>query len=234
MLVLRPPGDNMHKLPIHTGIALAILVLSTHSAFAKEPKNLQITKNNLIKYHDSGEYQKDQSKVIDQAMLYLKNRLATEEKKQSQKKLAVVLDIDETALSNYPDMLLMGFGGTYQQIIAAEGNGTDPVIPATLELYRYAKANKIAVFFVTGRTESSRDATIKNLDHAGFKEWDGITFKSENYHEKSVVPYKQGARKDIEKQGYTIILNIGDQESDLMGQHADKTFKLPNPYYFIP
>jgi len=31
-----------------------------------------------------------------------------------------------------------------------------------------------------------------------------------------------------------IVLNIGDQQSDLVGGHADKAFKLPNPYYLIP
>ena len=33
--------------------------------------------------------------------------------------------------------------------------------------------------------------------------------------------------------GYLIILNVGDQESDLTGGFADRTFKLPNPFYFI-
>jgi len=28
-----------------------------------------------------------------------------------------------------------------------------------------------------------------------------------------------------------IIANIGDQESDLAGGFAEKTFKLPNPFY---
>jgi acid phosphatase len=28
-----------------------------------------------------------------------------------------------------------------------------------------------------------------------------------------------------------IIANMGDQASDLAGGHAEKTFKLPNPFY---
>jgi hypothetical protein len=27
---------------------------------------------------------------------------------------------------------------------------------------------------------------------------------------------------------------MGDQESDLSGGYAEKTFKLPNPVYFLP
>lgn len=215
-------------------LALSSTLAFSLSTLAKEPKNLSAIKDALIKYHDSGEYQKDQTKVIDQSMLYLKNRLTTEKKTHSQKKLAIVLDIDETSLSNYEDMVKMDFGGTFDQIVEAEDKGTDTVIQPTIELYRYAKANNIAVFFITGRKEHSRDATIKNLQTVGYNDWNGLVLKPETYHEKSAAPYKITARESIEKQGYDIILNIGDQESDLSGKHADKTFKLPNPYYYIP
>ncbi len=215
-------------------IVLASTIAYAQLGLAKEPKNLYLVKQTLIKYHDSGEYQKDQSKVVDQAMLYLKNRLANEKKTNSDKKLAIVLDIDETSLSNYPDMLRLNFGGTFGEIDNAENHGNDPVIEPTLKLYNYAKANNVAVFFVTGRTDSSKDPTMKNLVNAGYQKWDGLQLKPENYHEKSASIYKIGEREKIEKLGYDIVLNMGDQESDLMGGHADKTFKLPNPYYFIP
>lgn len=38
----------------------------------------------------------------------------------------------------------------------------------------------------------------------------------------------------IPKHQNHIIINAGDQESDLIGGCADATFKLPDPYYFIP
>ena len=43
-----------------------------------------------------------------------------------------------------------------------------------------------------------------------------------------------GARADIEVQGYTIIANVGDQDSDLEGGHGGCQHKLPDPYDFIP
>jgi len=193
--------------------------------------NLDAIKQQLIQYHDSGQYAKNQSAVAEKAIQYLKNRIAS---KQTSEKLAIVLDIDETALSNYRDMLTLRFGGTFADIVRAEGKGTDAVIKPTLELYRYAKANKIAVFFITGRTESYRDATVKNLEDVGYKNWNGLVLKSENYHEKSAAPYKINARKEIIQQGYNIVLDMGDQDSDLIGGYTEKTFKLPNPYYLIP
>jgi len=27
---------------------------------------------------------------------------------------------------------------------------------------------------------------------------------------------------------------VGDQLSDLSGGHAERTFKVPNPFYFVP
>jgi acid phosphatase len=49
-----------------------------------------------------------------------------------------------------------------------------------------------------------------------------------------VSNHKTEARISIERMGFTIIANIGDQESDLAGHHAERTFKIPNPFYFIP
>jgi HAD superfamily, subfamily IIIB (Acid phosphatase) len=48
------------------------------------------------------------------------------------------------------------------------------------------------------------------------------------------VPFKSGERARIEANGYSVIANIGDQDSDLAGGHALHTCKLPNPAYYIP
>jgi predicted secreted acid phosphatase len=223
----------MHK-KIFLVALTACALLNSSFCFAQEPRNIFLVKSKLVQYHDSGEYLKDQARVIDQAMEYLKTRITANSKSHHPKKLAIVLDIDETSLSNYPDMRALDFGGTFQEIVDAEGKGTDPVIQPTLNLYRYAKENSVSVFFVTGRTENYRAGTEKNLLDMGYKNWDGLILKSENYHEKSAANYKILAREDIEKHGYDIVLNIGDQRSDLVGGHADKTFRLPNPYYIVP
>ena len=215
---------------IFTSILLACCILPATLSYAVEPKNLDLVKDKLIQYHDSGVYEKDQAKVIHLALEYLKTRLQRPDKKP----LAIVLDIDETSLSNYPDMVKMSFGGSKEEIDNAENKGTDPTIQPTLELYRFAKDQHIAVFFVTGRTENARSATERNLGEAGFSNWNGLVLKPTDYHEKSNIPYKSNARKQIESQGYEIVLNIGDQQSDLSGGHADKTFKMPNPFYKLP
>jgi hypothetical protein len=47
------------------------------------------------------------------------------------------------------------------------------------------------------------------------------------------IEYKSGERGAIERDGYRIIANVGDQASDVADGHADRAFKLPNPFYFI-
>jgi hypothetical protein len=50
----------------------------------------------------------------------------------------------------------------------------------------------------------------------------------------ATIPYKSGTRAYIESQGYDIVADFGDQFSDLLGGYADKTFKMPNPNYYLP
>lgn len=200
------------------------------SAHALELKNLDLVKQNYIHYYTSGQYQYDQAKIGVAAIRYLNYRLRRAHKIP----YAIVLDIDDTSLSNYAILAKLNFGGTAEDRARALAAGNDPVIQPTLELYRFAKKNHVAVFFITGRTEQFRAATERNLLNVGYKEWDGLTCKPTNYAEKSVIPYKSSTRAQIIKSGYDIVLNMGDQDSDLKGGFADKTFKFPNPYYFIP
>jgi predicted secreted acid phosphatase len=51
----------------------------------------------------------------------------------------------------------------------------------------------------------------------------------------STVEYKSLERKKIVEKGYTIVMSVGDQWSDLSGEpHAQVSVKLPNPFYFLP
>ena len=45
----------------------------------------------------------------------------------------------------------------------------------------------------------------------------------------TTVEYKAGTRKHIEDLGYTIVLNVGDQWSDLQGGYADRVAEAAQP-----
>jgi hypothetical protein len=47
--------------------------------------------------------------------------------------------------------------------------------------------------------------------------------------------YKSAERAKIAAHGYTLVLNAGDQWSDLKGKpEAEYSVKYPNPFYYIP
>jgi acid phosphatase len=114
--------------------------------------------------------------------------------------------------------------------------GKDEAIAPTLDLYRLARSKGVAVFFITGRHEGhgAREATEKNLRKAGYDDFAGLSLEPADMRVASAACYKTPERAKIEQRGYTIILNVGDQQSDLAGGHAERTFKLPNPFYYIP
>lgn len=212
---------------------LTALLLTLACLSWAEPQNLGKLEETIKQYHDSGDYQKDISKVIADAKTYMLQRVRENALKKNPAKLAIVLDIDETSLSNYDSMLERHFGGTKEQFTQQTLAGNGKVIPETLALYNEAKRRGVFVFFVTGRRESERQATESNLSKAGFHQWTGLYLQADDAHDASIIPFKSQMRAKIKANGYTIIESIGDQHSDLQGGYAENVFKIPNPYYFL-
>ena len=87
-----------------------------------------------------------------------------------------------------------------------------------------------AVFFVTARPEVLRWATEGNLKSVGYpvaglstRPWFDFDFDFDSDDKP-----KTAARTAIEEQGYTIVANIGGNDTDLVGGHAERRFKLPD------
>jgi predicted secreted acid phosphatase len=195
---------------------------------SSEPENHAIVVQRLMTYHDSGEYDREIREVANEARVYLAMSIRSAVKDE---KLAAVFDIDETSLSNWEAMSGCGFC-SYSAQTKLYPNLSGPAITPVLELYNYAKNNGIAVFFVTGRQDAQREATIKNLTEVGYFGWtDFITQPDGN--KKSAREFKSQNRQAIQYKGYHIILNIGDQASDLAGCCEERIFKLPNPFYLV-
>ncbi|MCW2985566.1 MAG: acid phosphatase [Conexibacter sp.] len=145
------------------------------------------------------------------------------------KKPTVVLDIDETTLSNWAclDAADFDLSGLATCVIA----GRSVASPGARAFIKHARARQVALAFITGAPTAVCPARRKNLIAQGIKAPFTITCKPATYTTDSLVPYKSGARKAIVKSGRTIVLNVGDQKSDLAGGAARKTLLLPNPIY---
>ncbi len=93
----------------------------------------------------------------------------------------------------------------------------------------------MSVFFITGRSESERVATERNLRAVGFDNWQKLVMRPAAQGSETIGAYKAVVRGQIAAQGYTLVLNVGDQWSDLKGKpEAEFSVKYPDPFYFIP
>ncbi|XP_052173747.1 acid phosphatase 1 [Diospyros lotus] len=153
---------------------------------------------------------------------------------------AWILDVDDTCISN----LLYYRGKRF---------GCDPYDPdgfkkwalrgacqANPAVQRFFKQQLVGrgfkVFLVTGRDEATLGrATSYNLRKQGFLGYERLIMRNPEYKGQSAVAYKSEIRKQLQAEGYRIWGNVGDQWSDIQGDCVgNRTFKLPNPMYFVP
>ncbi len=205
-------------------------------AAAERIPNLDLLKAELKSYHDCtctcGCYAHDLNLQADRAIAFLRSRAAH---RRPHEKLAMILDIDETSLSNYKELLQSGFTYRKPEFDAWVNSAQAPAIPGTLRLYREAQRLGVAVFFITGRPTSQRAATERNLRAQGYEHWQNLILRPPSTGSESVDAFKSAARARIAAQGYTLILNVGDQWSDLKGTpEAEYNVKYPDPFYYLP
>ena len=175
------------------------------------------------------------------------NKLKELLKQPTNKPYSIVLDIDETVLSNIPFQVKMIKDGTafnakdwdeWVQKAAAK-----PVAGAK-EFLQFADKNKVQIYYISDRTDSQIDATIKNLEEQGLpvQGRDHLMFKKEG--DKSKEPRRQEVMKHT-----NLIMLFGDNlvdfadfsktsETDreklyeeLKGEFGEKFIIFPNPMY---
>ncbi|MER8017913.1 HAD family acid phosphatase [Streptomyces griseoluteus] len=155
---------------------------------------------------DYATWQQDCGRVMDEALPYIRSRAAA----GAGEKQAIVLDVDNTTLET-------DFGFQFPQ----------PANRPVLKVAQYAQDHGVALIFVTARPGLLHWPTSYNLEHDGYRVTD-LRVRGLIDLFKDVATYKTAQRADIERQGYTIIANIGNSTSDLSGGHAERTFKLPD------
>ena len=175
------------------------------------------------------------------------NKLKELLKQPTDKPYSIVLDIDETVLSNIPFQVKMVKDGTAfnpkiwdEWVQKAEAK---PVAGAK-EFLQFADKNKVQIYYISDRTDAQVDATIKNLEAQGLpvQGRDHLMFKKEG--DKS----KEGRRQEVLKHTNLVMLfgdNLVDfaefstkSEADrdkmfeqLKAEFGDKFIIFPNPMY---
>ena len=175
------------------------------------------------------------------------NKLKELLKQPTNKPYSIVLDIDETVLSNIPFQVKMIKDGTAfnpklwdEWVQKADAT---PVAGAK-EFLQFADKNKVQIYYISDRTDAQVDATIKNLEAQGLpvQGRDHLMFKKEG--DKS----KEGRRQEVLKHTNLVMLfgdNLVDfaefstkSEADrdkmfeqLKAEFGDKFIIFPNPMY---
>lgn len=209
---------------------VAVVLLASGSGVlpAREPRNLDLVKNELREYVESGEYLKDLAAATAPAKTWLQERI---HRRLPGEKFAIVFDLDETLLSNWPELRDTNFDA-WSKWDAWVERAAAPANEPVREVYQLARQLGVNIYFLTGRTENQRAATEKNLKAIGCAEFAALIMRPTG-DKRGAAEYKTGERKRLTESGQAIIASLGDQESDLAGGYAERTFKLPDPFYLI-
>lgn len=214
-------------------LAAALAVLALAAPAGARPPKAPASAHAVLRYYDSGGWARDVRAALTRARRDLRRGLAHLGRRR---RPAIVLDIDDTTLTTEPCLAANGdaFDGSGASARCIVG-GRLPAIRPTRRLYKLARREHVRVFFVTGRPTGLRDVTVANLRRARFRGPLHLVLRpTDTLSDPSVVPYKSAARRDIQRRGFRILVNVGDQRSDLAGGHARRRVRVPNPMYVIP
>lgn len=120
------------------------------------------------------------------------------------RRLAVNFDIDNTALATY----------------YAPGTA----VPVVLRFAKYARSQGVTLLFNTGRLRGQTAGVARSLSRVGYdvREICGRTAG------ESLVHSKQRCRAHFTAEGYTLIANVGNRDTDFAGSGYGRAFRLPN------
>lgn len=208
-------------------------------------------------FGDDSNYAREARSVASEGSRYLRYAHAAKHRTK-----AIVLDVDDTTLATWNYEVFSNWA--YNPATNADYvvNQRFPAVPGMVSMVTTAEREGYAIFYLTGRPTSQEQATLGNLtaDNVGVDAGypkpttlsdgeDGLFTKPDvtaypDYLRQAcaadpggkctTIHYKSATRAHIESLGYDIVGNFGDQFSDLKGGYADRTFKLPNPNYYLP
>lgn len=197
-----------------------------------EATKLNEVQKNLSRYYKSGNYHHEQSQSLLIAKKYILSQLKNKSSPQtSMKKIAVILDIDDTALDHIPYLIQRRFCVNKKELHSYMAQVKVKANQPVLRFYQWLLNHSIKIFFITSRDEQLHELTTQHLKKAGYKTWHGLYLKSPKYQNLSNQNYKTKIRQTILQSGYRILVNIGDHPSDIEGGFSEIAILLPNPFY---
>lgn len=173
-------------------------------------------------------------------------RLEEKVKQAKSKDLAIITDLDETAIDNTEllarDMTVCHDYSVWDTWGHWELEGSPSAIPGAAEFFQNADEMGVSIYYLSDRTEENLDATIASL-----KELDFPQVSKDQV--RLLGPSKEERRTKIQEE-HEVIMQLGDTLHDFAGDYAnadldhqrqlveedaghfgDDWFILPNPTY---
>jgi predicted secreted acid phosphatase len=132
---------------------------------------------------------------------YVRQRVAA---KGPDERLAINFDIDNTVIATYYD-----------------GGGA---IPQMRRFSRFLHSLGVAMVFNTGRLANRKQRTVAQLTRAGFPVA-AVCLRTKG---ETLPAGKLRCRNSFIGDGYTLIANVGNNETDFAGGGYERAFRLPN------
>ena len=236
---------------------LVVIACIPSAQSAEEPAlewlNATLWVQTSVEYRASARQAYELAKLrLDQALADPTWTAALEQKAVDPKaRPAVILDVDETVLSNLPfEGELIRRGGNFSPALWKQwvSQAAAEPIPGALDFCNYAKRNGVTVFYVTNRKHEDEAGTRLNLERREFplaEDMDVLLTKNER---KAWASDKTTRRAHVAST-HRILLLIGDDFNDfvsgaktpmkdraaLSAKHAGmwgtKWIVIPNPMY---
>lgn len=203
-------------------LLIALLAFSC----AQRISTLFSVRQEIETYYESGGYDKETSRVVDNAINKFKSIRAGDS-------AAVIFDIDDTALSYYELSKKIQFGYVPKLWDKWVDTQIVPPIPQVKKLYDFLVARGFRIIFLSGRRDYNYPGTLRNLDSAGYTKYDTLIVKNKDEYDLSALNFKSIKREKLTAKGYEIVGTVGDQWSDLKGPDHGIQVKIPNYIYTI-
>ena len=217
-----------HVYFFHNAMISLSYVLLASVLYAASCVQESMNTTDLPEYMRSGNYRRDVNAAVHDFSLRFE---LWHSQQVYTKKPAIIVDVDETLLSNAYYFSEVNYAPNTKTFYAYLANPhTVPITSVVSFVNKLAKL-RYEVFVVTGRPKRFCAITASQLANIGFHVQYKKLFCNEN--DESPVSYKQRVLSGIVDQGYEIVMHINDQCSELNIGHIAWRLKLPNPFYKV-
>ncbi|MTI39592.1 5'-nucleotidase, lipoprotein e(P4) family [Fulvivirga lutimaris] len=170
----------------------------------------------VLWYQNSAEMKLSYYQSYQYAKMMLDNKL---ERSRLAKPAAVVLDIDETVLDNSPyEAQIFDKGETYKSESWHKWTeeARAAALPGALDFVEYAKSRGVEVFYISNRSVSELEPTIKNLKKEKFPN------ASEEFVMLKSETSDKTERRNKVLESHTVLVYVGDNLTDYSELFADR------------